>query len=129
MTVNVWPAIVIVPLRLLDDGFDATEYLTEPLPEPVVPLLIVIQDTLLVADHGPVPPATSMLPVPPDDPKLAVVALRLYPPVTVPTTYVHLCVLADALVRRPVLVSTSVSVPLILRYTRSVTSAYVAAEP
>src|SRR5579872_4556102 len=49
MIVNVWPAMVSVPVRLLTEVFATAEYATLPLPVPVAPEVIEIQDALLVA--------------------------------------------------------------------------------
>src|SRR5262249_51591446 len=51
LAVNVWPAIVIVPLRAAP-VFAATEYVTVPLPVPLLPAVIVIHDALLAAVHA-----------------------------------------------------------------------------
>ena len=47
---NVWPAIVAVPLRIAP-VFAATLKVTDPLPVPDAPLDTVIQETLLAAVH------------------------------------------------------------------------------
>jgi hypothetical protein len=47
--VTVLPAIVSVPLRDEVELFALTENATVPLPEPVLPLVTVIQDALLTA--------------------------------------------------------------------------------
>ena len=61
---NVCPAIVSVPVRLLEPVFAATEYSTVPLPLPLLPDVIVIQLTLLAAVQvQPVPAVTATLPV------------------------------------------------------------------
>jgi hypothetical protein len=52
LTVNVWPAIVTVPLRATPVVFAATDSATVPLPVPEPPLVIVIHGTLGVAVHG-----------------------------------------------------------------------------
>ena len=49
-TVNVWPAMVSVPV-LTFVGFDATENVTDPLPFPIAPEVTVIHGVLLVALH------------------------------------------------------------------------------
>jgi hypothetical protein len=72
MTVNVCPAIVNVPVRSLPVLFEATVYVTEPLPLPLAPLVIPIQLALLPAVHGQPdcvltdtgPPAPPSLPTP-----------------------------------------------------------------
>ena len=66
VTLYVLPAIVSVPLRLLEDAFASTLNPTFPLPEPVPPAVTVIHAALLVADQAQPPPAvTALLPVPP----------------------------------------------------------------
>jgi hypothetical protein len=49
VTVCVWPAIVIVPVRLVVFGFDATSKPTVPLPDPVAPLVMVIHGVDVLA--------------------------------------------------------------------------------
>jgi len=49
VTVNVAPAIVSVPVRLVVTVFAATSNVTDPLPDPVAPPVTVIQAALLVA--------------------------------------------------------------------------------
>jgi hypothetical protein len=56
VTVNVWPAIVSVPVRGVALVFAATEYVTAPFPAPVLPPVIVSHDALLEALHAHVPP-------------------------------------------------------------------------
>ena len=51
LIVNVWPPIVIDPLRGFRVVFAATEYPTVPLPLPLPPLVTVIQDAPLTAFH------------------------------------------------------------------------------
>src|SRR5687768_6964613 len=64
VSVKVWPAMVIVPVREDVELLAATEYETVPLPVPAAPAVIVIHAALLVADHGHVPTAlTATLPV------------------------------------------------------------------
>jgi hypothetical protein len=66
VTVNVCPATVSVPVRLLVFVFAATEYPTVPLPLPLLPEVIVIQAALLAAVQvQPVGAVTVTLPVPP----------------------------------------------------------------
>jgi len=61
------PAIVSVPVRLEATVFAATLKPTVPLPDPVAPLVRVIQEALLAALHEqPVAAVTLLLPVPPD---------------------------------------------------------------
>jgi hypothetical protein len=63
--VNVWPAIVSVPLRAAPP-FDATLNVTDPLPLPEAPFVNVIQASLAVAVHAQVAPAvTATVPLPP----------------------------------------------------------------
>lgn len=67
VTVNVTPAIVSVPLRLEATVFAATLNAVVPLPDPVAPLVTVIQAALLDAVHEqPVATVTLLLPVPAD---------------------------------------------------------------
>jgi hypothetical protein len=67
VTVKVVPAIVSVPVRLEAIVFAATLKPTVPLPDPLAPLVRVIQAALLPAVHGqPVAIVTLLLPVPPD---------------------------------------------------------------
>jgi hypothetical protein len=64
--VNVCPAIVNVPVRLLPVLFAATVKLTVPFPVPVDPLVMVIQLALLTAVHAhPDCVVTETVPVPP----------------------------------------------------------------
>ena len=61
---NVCPAIVTVPARLPALLLAATEYSTVPLPLPLLPEVIVIQDALLVAAHvQPLAAVTATLPL------------------------------------------------------------------
>jgi hypothetical protein len=65
VTVNVAPPIVSVPVRIDATAFAVTLKPTVPLPEPVAPLVTVIQDALLAAVHAqPVATLTVLLPVP-----------------------------------------------------------------
>ena len=65
VTVNVWPATVMVPVRALP-GFAVTLNATAPLPVPLAPAVTVIQFALLFAVQAqPVPADTAMVPVPP----------------------------------------------------------------
>ena len=50
-TVTVWPATVSVPVRGLPVVFCAMENVTEPIPEPVAPLVMAIQLVAVVAVH------------------------------------------------------------------------------
>jgi hypothetical protein len=64
-TVNVWPAIVMVPVRAVP-VFAATLYVTVPDPLPDAPPMIVIQPALLVAVQlHPVPAVTFTKLLPP----------------------------------------------------------------
>jgi hypothetical protein len=49
---NVFPAIVILPVREDVFGLEATEYLTVPLPVPELPAVIVTQSRALMTDHA-----------------------------------------------------------------------------
>jgi hypothetical protein len=65
-TVNVWPSIPNVPVRESEDEFADTEYVTVPLPAPLVALVIVIQLALLATAHlQPFAELTVTLPAPP----------------------------------------------------------------
>ena len=67
VTVKVAPAIVNVPVRVETALFAATLKPTDPLPEPVAPLVTVIQGALLAAVQAqPVAALTLLLPVPAD---------------------------------------------------------------
>jgi hypothetical protein len=66
VTVNVAPAIVNVPVRLVVAVFAATLKAVLPEPDPEAPLVIVIQEALLVAVQPQFAPAvTPPAPVPP----------------------------------------------------------------
>lgn len=66
VTVNVDPAIVSVPVRLVVPALAATAKVTVPAPTPAAPVLTVIQEALLTAVHvQPVPALTVVLPLPP----------------------------------------------------------------
>lgn len=66
VAVNVWPAIVAVPDRVVVAVFAAMLRLTVPLPEPLAPPVTVIQDALLPAVHEhPAGAVTLTVPVPP----------------------------------------------------------------
>jgi hypothetical protein len=66
LTVNVWPAIVSVPVRADVELLAAIENVTEPLPEPEAPVLTVIQLALLTLVHEqPAAAVTVELPDPP----------------------------------------------------------------
>ena len=63
---NVAPAIVSVPVRLVVTVFAATSNVTEPLPDPVAPAVTVIHAALLAAVHAqPVAAVTLLPPLPP----------------------------------------------------------------
>ena len=51
LTVNVWPAIVAVPVRAAEDPFAATLISTVPSPAPLAPAVIVSHGAWLVAVH------------------------------------------------------------------------------
>jgi hypothetical protein len=59
LTVTVWPAIVIVPVRAAPVVLAATVKLLEPRPVMVAPLVIVIQAALLVAVHAQLEPVVT----------------------------------------------------------------------
>ena len=64
VTVNVWPAMVSVPVRDVVPELAATLYATVPFAVPLAPDVIVIQLALLVAVHvQPVPAVTPTEPV------------------------------------------------------------------
>jgi hypothetical protein len=63
LTVKVCPPIAIVPVRAAP-VFAATIKLTDPLPVPAAPAVIVIHDALLMAVHAHVPPAVTVIAVP-----------------------------------------------------------------
>jgi hypothetical protein len=66
VTVNVDPAMVSVPVRLVVPVLAALLNVTVPDPEPDAPVLTVIHATLLTAVHEqPVPAVIVLLPVPP----------------------------------------------------------------
>jgi hypothetical protein len=72
LTVKVLPPIVIVPVRGVVPAFGDTTYVTEPLPVPDAPPLIVIQESLLAAVHEQsAPTLTGTTPVNPVDPRFA----------------------------------------------------------
>lgn len=52
MIVTAWPATVMLPVRAVVVVFGATEYVSVPLSVPLPPLAIVIQLSLLTADHA-----------------------------------------------------------------------------
>ncbi len=72
MTVNVWPAIVIVPVRFgavscgVAPLLAATEKLTVPFPVPEPPLVTVIQSAFDAAVHVQLAPVVTLTePLPP----------------------------------------------------------------
>jgi hypothetical protein len=72
VTVKVWPAIVMVPLRVDVPGLAATEYATCPFPLPFAPLVTVTHDVLLLAVHAqPLAAVTATFPVVAADPTFA----------------------------------------------------------
>ena len=74
---NVWPATVIVPVRC-GPVVAVTENCTTPAPEPLAPVVIVIQELLLVAVQAhPVAVVTLTAPDPPLAPMLCEVGLML----------------------------------------------------
>jgi hypothetical protein len=60
VTVTVWPAAVNVPVRGLPVAFCAMENVTEPIPEPLAPDVIVIHGVVVVAVHGQDVPETTL---------------------------------------------------------------------
>ena len=65
---NVWPAIVSVPVRELVPVFGVPVKLTEPFPLPEAPAVTVSHASLLVADHEhPAAAVTAEVPLPPAD--------------------------------------------------------------
>jgi hypothetical protein len=78
VTVKVWPAIVMVPVRVDVAVFCATEYDTVPAPLPDAPAVTVIQAALLAAVHAqPADALTPTVPLPAPDPYEALAAERL----------------------------------------------------
>jgi hypothetical protein len=69
VTVNVWPAMVIVPVRSLSSRFGETAYSTVSDPVPDEPRSTASQSTLTVAVHAHVAAeaVTVTLPLPPSD--------------------------------------------------------------
>ncbi len=77
-TVNVWPAIVAVAVRSMPD-VDATFKTTVPVPLPVLPARIVMNDDDVVAVHTqPAAVVTVTVALPPAAPMLALVADNTY---------------------------------------------------
>jgi hypothetical protein len=62
--VNVLPPIVIVPVRLPGPSFLVTLNFTVPLPVPLSPSVIVIQEAFVVAVHVQPVPAVTLMVVP-----------------------------------------------------------------
>ena len=60
VTVNVWPAIVAVPVRAAEDPLAATVIPTAPSPAPLAPAVIVSHGAWLVAVHSQPPPASTV---------------------------------------------------------------------
>src|SRR6267154_1193318 len=86
LTVNVWPAIVIVPFRAEALALAETEKNTVPLPFPVPPDKIEIQLSLLFALQSQVASVFKLtLPLPPSDPKEADVDPKEYTQLCEPT--------------------------------------------
>ena len=66
VTVNVFPAAVIVPVRESELAFAAAVKPAEPLPDPVAPEVIVIHVSVVAAVQlQPVGAVTVIVPVPP----------------------------------------------------------------
>jgi len=66
VTATVWPPIVSAPFLDDVDAFAVAEYVTVPFPEPLAPLVIVIQEASSVAVHPqPLPAVTATVAVPP----------------------------------------------------------------
>jgi hypothetical protein len=59
LTVTIWPATVIVPLRAEPVVFAATVKLAEPSPDIEAPLVIAIQPALLTAVHAQLDPVVT----------------------------------------------------------------------
>jgi hypothetical protein len=59
--VNVWPAIVTVPVRATPVVFAATARTTVPLPVPEPPLVIVIHESFGVAVHAQAAPVVTVV--------------------------------------------------------------------
>jgi len=79
LTVTVWPPTVNVPVRELPVVFCAMENVTEPMPEPVAPLVIVIQPVVVVALHEhDVPVMTLSVWVDAVAPTVKLVGVRVY---------------------------------------------------
>ena len=73
LTVTIWPATVIVPVRAAPVEFAATVKFDEPSPVMEAPLVTVIQATLLTAVHWQLDPVvTEILPFVPVDGALTV---------------------------------------------------------
>jgi hypothetical protein len=112
VTVNVWPAMVMVPERAAP-VFAATLYATVPLPVLLVPDVIVIHEALLDAVQAHVDPAlTATEPVPPAADAGAVGEAIEY--VHVGAGVAAACVTVNVC---PAIVSVPVRVPLVLAAT------------
>ena len=71
-TVKVCPAIVTIPVRVVVEGFSATERLTVPFPVPLAPPVTVIQAAFDVAVQEQFEALTTFVPtVPPEFPSEA----------------------------------------------------------
>ena len=66
-TVKVCPAIVTIPVRVVVEGFSATEMLTVPFPDPLAPPVTVIQATFDVAAQEQFEAETTFTPVVPPE--------------------------------------------------------------
>jgi hypothetical protein len=67
VTVNVLPAIVSVPTRVVAVGLAATVKVTVPFPDPDAPPVTAIHVTLLAAVHAhPAAVVTVLVPLPPE---------------------------------------------------------------
>src|SRR5262245_23994568 len=77
LTVKVCPATATAPLRAMPAALRATEYVTLPVPLPL--LGVLIDDAWLVACHAqPIGEVTVKVPPPPVLPTVALVGERLY---------------------------------------------------
>jgi hypothetical protein len=79
VTVNVFPAMVSVPVRLVVAVLAATRNATVPDADPDAPLVTVSHDVWLAAVQAqPAPVVTALFPVPPSPPKARLVGEMLY---------------------------------------------------
>ena len=70
VTVKVWPPMVRVPVLEVLPVLAVTVYVTDPFPEPLLPELMAIQETVLLAVQlQPAPAVTLTVPVPPTEAK------------------------------------------------------------